>query len=81
MTKESTNKMNEVIVQLKLKGFKQVKDGQTIQYCKGTLCAWLNFRLEYICFGRTDLDCPNSKEGLDVINFTVHQLLKRMFIT
>lgn len=77
MTKESTDKMNEVIDQLKLRGFKQNKDKHN-KYCKGTLCATFNFQAEYICYGRID---SNRKEGIDVTKFTVEQILSiRMYI-
>jgi len=84
MKKESTEKMNEVIVQLKLKGFNkrsnECKESKLIKYCKGkgNLCATFNFTDEYISFGRADEPC--DMEGLDVTNFKVDGLLKRMYI-
>jgi hypothetical protein len=73
--KESTDKMNKVIAQLKLKGFKQDKNKHN-RYCTDALCATFNFQAEYICYGRID---SNLKEGIHVTNFTVEQILIRMY--
>lgn len=77
MTKESTDKMNEVIAILKSKGFKkhQNKDDK---YCKGAVYAIFNFNAEYICYGRTDLI---GNVGIDVTNFRVDQISNRMHLT